>query len=483
MLDSDYEKPIDCVDVDRPDSKLSGISSGFSDDVACASPPTAAGDDGSEQEGVLDQNSIDSNEDAEVLPHSRCSGVNVYGAKPKTKDMAVEGSAATNDRQEEGDEKPQREDASLSLSESLNSENERPEHEQRQAEDQAETTKELERLRTSSKETDDRFTNIGDSYTQKVDPSVEVSFEDLPDAEEVKDSQPEEQHAAEVSHAHMEMPPAEESQEMAAVAPDQNISVTQDREHEMVGVELDANPEREEMKSQQEASVMKERVDTNDPHLSDDEDEGGDGDKVVSSSDRPTGTPESNNPEYELGHTHESSLKRSEGESQQKEPNSEEAETTDVQNGDEDGLFMFTCQGAAENQTPQASQSNSSTGAPETETETLETNVHCLSEEDSGGQRTALKAQPEVTVLEEEPSEPLELVEERTFDSATQEDSRTSVKDSVTPDPPADEGEKGHSGKDTSGPEDSSGKKVPCVICLTKESYQHSWKYSPKSRI
>lgn len=473
ILDSDNANAIDCLDVDHPDSEFTGISLGFSDDVACASPLTVAEDEGS-QKGVLNKNIIDSNEkteaeeQTEVFPHSGCPGVNVFEAQFEEIDNGMEGSAATGDRQKEGYEKPPHKDTSWLLFENLKSEHERPEGNKQQAEDQTETTEELQRLQTCSEETHDRY--IEDSNTNKVDSSVEVSFEDLPEAQEItefEEEQPEEQDAVEVLQTNMEMPPVEESKEIAAVAPDQKVSVTQDREHEMVGVETEANSEETEMKSQLETSVMKERVDTNDPNLSDEEDEMGEGDKVVSSSHQPTGTPESDNPEYENGHTHESSLKISEGESQQKEPNSEEAETTHVQNGDDERVSkQGRCKGGAENQSPQASQSNSSTGAPETET--LETSVHHLSEEDKRGQGTALKAEPEVRVLEE-PSESLELVEERTYDSKRQQDSRTSVKDSVSPDPPADEGEKGHSDKDTTGPEDSSGEKVPSGLCLSKE--------------
>lgn len=484
LLDSDNEKAIEHVDVDHPDSELSGISACL-DNAACVSPPTAGVDEGGEKERVLDENIVDSNErteseeQAEVFPHYGCPGVNAFEAKFEENDNATEGSAATGDRQEEGDEKPQQEDASLPFFESLKSECERPEHSQWQAEDQAET-EELERLQTYSEEAHDRSSGTEDGNAHKVDSSVEVSFEDLAEAQAIKEfggRQPEELDAAEVLQTPVEMPPVEESGEIAAVAPDQNASVPQDREHEIVGVEMEANSEGKEVKSQQEAPVMKERVETNDPNLSDEEDEMGEGDKVVSSSDQPTGTPESHNPEYENSHMPESSLKIGEGESQQKDPDSEEAETTGVQNGDEEDVSkQGRCKGGAENQPPQASQSNS-TG---TEAETLETSVHHLSEEDNGGQGTALKAEPEVAVLEEEePSEPTEHVEERTYDSETQEDSRTSVKDSVSPGPPADEGEKGQSGKDTAGPEDSSGEKVPCAVSRIWQEYsQHSQEFS-----
>lgn len=487
VLDSDHENVIDRADVDPPDSEFTGVALGFSDDAACVPSPTAAEDDRSEKEGVLDKNMIDSKgktepeEQAEVFSPSGCPGSNVCEAKFEEKGNAKEGSAAKGDRQEEEDEKPQHEDAGLGLLESLKSEYERPEDSKRQVEDQAETTEELERLRTCSEERHDRFSTIEDRKVvvySKAD-SVEVSFEDLPEAQGIKefgDSQPEEQDAAGVSQTDMEMLPVEESKETAAVAPDQNVSVTQEHEHEMVGVEKEANSEMKEMKSQQEVSVMREGVDTNDPNLFDEEDEMGEGDEVVSSSDQPAGTPESDNPEYEHGHAHESSLKRSEVESQQKDPNCEEAETTDVQKADEEhGSKQGLGDGGAENPLPQASLSNLLPGPPETETKTLETSVHRVSEEDNRGQGTALMAEPEVAVLEEEPSEPLELVEEQTRDPDTQEDSPTSVKDSASPHPPADEGEKGHLEKDTAGPEDGSGEKVPCVHCLSKENSQRSW--------
>lgn len=471
ILDSDNEKAIGRVDADHPNSEFTEISACLND-TACVSPLTPVGDEGGEKESVLDKDIVDSigkteaEVQAEVFPHSRCPGVNAFETKFEENDNATEGSTATGDRQEEGDEKPQQDDGSLPLFESLKSEYERPEHNQQQAEDQAET-EELERLQTCSEETHDRSSRTEDRNTHQVDSSVEVSFEDLPEAQAIKEfggRQPEERGAVEVLQTGMEMPPEEESKEIAAVAPDQNISLTQDHEHEIVGVEMEANSEGKEVKSQQEACLMKERVETNDPNLSDEQDEMGEGDKVVSSSDQPTGTPESHNPEYENSHTHESALKIGEGESQQKDPDSDEAETTDVQNGDDDHVSQQgQCNGGAKIQSPRPSQSNS-TG---TETETFETSVHHLSEEDSEGQGIALKAEPEVTVSEEEePSEPLEAIDEQTQDSETQEDSRTSVKESISPHPPADEGEKGQLGKDTAGPEDSSGEKVPCAVSV-----------------
>lgn len=473
ILDSDNEKAIERVDADHPNSEFTEISACL-DDAACVSPPTPVGDEGGEKERVLDEDIVDSTEkteaeeQAEVFPHSRYPGVNAFETKFEENDNATEGSAATGDRQEEGDEKPQQDDGSLPLFESLKSEYERPEHNQRQAEDQAEI-EELERLQTRSEETHDRSSRTEDRNTHQVDSSVEVSFEDLPEAQAIKEfwgRQPEERGAAEVLQTGMEMPPEEESKEIAAVAPDQNVSVPQDHEHEIVGVEMEVDSEGKEVKSQQEACLMKERVEINDPNLSDEEGEMGEGDKVVSSSDQPTGTPESHNPENENRHTHESALKIGEGESQQKDPDSEEAETTNVENGDDDHVSQQgQWKGGAKNQSPQPSQSNSAG----TETETLETSVHHLSEEDTEGQGTALKAEPEVTVSEEEeeePSEPSEAVEERTQDSETQEESRTSVKESVSPHPPADEGERGQSGKDSAGPEDSSGEKVPCAVSV-----------------
>lgn len=469
ILDSDNEKAIERVDADHSNSEFTEISACL-DDAACVSPPTPVGDEGGEKESVLDEDIVDSiekteaEEQTEVFPHSQYPGVNAFETKFEESDNATEGSAATGDRQEEGDEKPQQDDGSLPLFENLKSEYERPEHNQHQAEDQAET-EELERLQTCSEETHDRSSRTENRKTHQVDSSVEVSFEDLPEDQAIKEfggRQPEERGAVEVLQTGMEMPPEEESKEIAAVAPDQNVSVPQDHQHELVGVEMKANSEGKEVKSQQEACLMKERVKTNDPNLSDEEDEMGEGDKVVSSSDQPTGTPESHNLEYENSHTHESALKIGEGESQQKDPDSEEAETTDVQNGDDDHVSQQGhCKGGAKKQSPQPSQSNS-TG---TETETLETSVHHLSEEDNEGQGIALKAEPEVTVSEEE-EEPLEAAEERTQDSETQEDSRTSTKESISPHPPADEGEKGQSGKDTAGPEDSSGEKVPCVVSV-----------------
>lgn len=474
-MDPANEKEISHVsreDVDHSDLEFSGISPGFSDGAACVSSPTAAEGGGSDKERGLDKDVVDPNgktgaeEQAEVFPHSGCPDVDVFAADCAEKESTMEGSAATDDRQE-GDEDT-----------NLKSEAERPEDNQQEADDQAVGTEEMGRSQTCSEEMHERLSDIEDSNTHKGDTLVEVSFEDLPEARDMKQFEPEEADVVEGSQTNMEKQPLEESKEVAAAAPHQNVPVTQDGgEHEMVGVEREVNSEEKEMENQQGASVIKDRADTNDSGLSDGEDEMGQGDKVVSSSDQPAGTLEKDNPEYEKGHAHESSLKIGEGESQERDPDSEGAEMAGVQKGDEeDASKQGCCEAGAETLSPQATRSNSSTGAPETETETVQTSAQHLSEEDKGP-RTAEEEEPEVTALEEETPKSSEVVEE--FDPVQ----TTLVKDSVHPDPTADGGEKGHLGQDTLGPEDNSGEKVTLARCLNKEYSSHSWQFCLTNRI
>lgn len=443
ILDSDEEKDVSL----HPDAEFTRIA-GSSDDAACASSPTAAEGEGSDEEGVLDM--VDSNEkpevevEAEVFAHSGCPDLDASAVEMEEKE-SVKGSDTTDYGQEE-DKKPRQEDTSLpSLSENLISESEC------KADNRADATEEMERLQTSSEETQEGFSNIEDSNTHKDDLLVEVSFEDLPEAREINEFEerpPEESDTVEAVQTNIELVPLEESKGIA-VAPDQNASVTEDcGEHEMVGV----NSEEKEMDSQQEATVMKEKADTNDSNLSDEEDEMGQGDKVVSSSDQPTSSLEEHNPEHDSGHPCEISLKISGGESQQRDPNSKE----DIS---KDGCSK----GGAGNQSPQATQSKSSTEAPQTETETLEISAQNLSEEDNGGQGAAAEAEPEVRVSEKDASGSSELVEERQFSDRQEDGEITFVKDGVGPDPPADEE------KETgAASEDSSGEKVTLVPRVTR---------------
>lgn len=466
IVGSAYEKEIRHVsheDVSQSDLELIGISPSFTDGAAHASTPMAAEGD---KEVCLDQDMFDPNEkiiveeQSEVFPESGYPNVDVFAAICKEKENNVQGNTATDDRQE-GD-----------LDTGLKSEIvERPEDNQQEAEDQAEATEEVERLQTSSEERHERFSNIEDSNTHKGNSLVEVSFEYLPEAQEMKHFEPEELHTVEVLKPNIEKQPGEESKEITTVELDQNMSVTQDgREYEMVGVEMEVNSEEKGIENQQGASVTKERVDTNDSGLSDGEDKMGQGDKVVSSSDQSTITIEENNPECGKSSTPESSLKIGEGESQLKDQISEGAETADLHKVDEEDVSkQGCCEVGMENQSLQATQSNLSTEAPETETETLETSAQPLSEEDKD-QRTAKESEPDFKVLEEETPESSEAVEETKFESGEQEDRKTLfVKDNVSSDPRADAVEEEHLEKDTTGPEDISGEKVTLVHCLIKD--------------
>lgn len=456
------------------------------------------GEDGAgdkEETAVVDKEIIHSEveektevkEPVEVFPYSVLASVDAFATELVGTERTLEGATAEDDPHvvEEDRSNPQPEETIL-LSES-----ETPEDNQQETEDQAETTKEKKGTQISSGGIHESLTHIevglDSNVVPKEDSLVEISFEDVPEAQQIKEfreKQPEEEDSVEDLQTNiMEMQPKEESKEVAAVASDQNISVTQDHdEYEMVGVEKEVNSEGEEMESQHEASIMKEKVDANDCNLNDEDDEKGEGVKTISSSHQPTSKADKEDPEYKIIiHKNEDTGKISEDEFQLNDlndPDFKEDETTDTVRRDKEDIHKEGCSevedreindGGAENQ------SNSPTAAMEAESETLEASAQHLVEENKESQRTLVESQPEDTVVEKEvtskerTSEAEGLVEEGKIDSEIQEKSDAMTDDgSISPNQSADRPAADHQGeerplgseKDTTEPEGNSGDKV-----------------------
>lgn len=434
-------------------------------------------------------------EPVEVFPYSARASVDAFATEIVGTERPMEGATAEDDTHvvEENRSNPQPEETIL-LSES-----ETPEDNQQEAEDQVETTKEKKGTQISSGGIHERLTHIevglDSNVVPKEDSLVEISFEDVPEAQQIKEfreKQPEEEDSVEDLQSNiMEMQPKEESKEVAAVASGQNISVTQDHdEYEMVGVEKEVHSEGEEMKSQHDASIMKEKVDANDCNLNDEDDEKGEGVKTISSSHQPTSKADKEDPEYKIIiHKNEDTGKINEDEFQLNDlndPDFKEDETTDTVRRDIEDIHKDGCSevedreindGGAENHSPQVTQSNSPTAAMEAESETLEASAQHLAEENEESQRTLVESQPEDTVVEKEvtskerTSDAEGLVEEGKIDSEIQEKSDAMIDDgSISPNQSADRPAADHQGeerplgseKDTTEPEGNSGDKVKC---------------------
>lgn len=456
----------------------------------CAQELGTVEDEGGEvlETAAEDKDIVDSKEEekteveepVEVYPYSGLADVDVCATELVGAERTVEGSRAEDNTLiiEEESSKPQPEETVV-------------QDNQQVAEDQAEKAKEEEGRETETPYggTHESLTHIeGDldsNVIPKEDSFVEISFEDVPEAQqntEVGEKQPE------VLNTNiLEMQQEEESEEVSASATDQNISGTQDHdEPETVGAEKELNPEGEEMERQHEASdVTKEKVETADSNSNDSEDdENGEGVKTISSSHQPTSEAVAESPEHETDLKNEETEEISEREFHQNEwnnPDVKEEDKTDTMEGKEEEDMQTeghgevedreTNDGAAGNHTSEETETNISTAAMEAESETLEQ----LPEENEESQRTLVESQPEdeegekQVTSKERISEAERLVEEGKIDSAIQGKSdamcaESSISHTQSADRLADEhqGEKSELGseQDTTEPEGHSGDKV-----------------------
>lgn len=366
----------------------------------------------------------------EVFPYSGLADVNVCATELGEMEKTME--EVTVDNEETVVQ------SSLSQSETL-------EGNQQEAEDQADKTKEEEGTETeaSSGETHETLAyiegSLDSSATPKEDSLVEISFKDVPEAQQitgVAEKQP-------VDEGSEEMQKHEESNEVAAVVTDQHISGAQDlNEPQMEGVLKEVNIEREEMESQQEENIMKEKVDANDSdlnHSDDDNDEKGEGVKNIISSHQPTTEADEESPEDETDHKIEDNEKISGSESDQNEdsekqsndPDIKEDETADTAGEDTEGHTEMKDKeindGDRENTSSQVTQPNISKAGIEAESETLQASAKHLPEKNE--EQTLVDSQPEDTEKEKEvtskeaTSEAEELLKEGKIDYEAQENS------------------------------------------------------------
>ncbi|XP_070762139.1 retinitis pigmentosa 1-like 1 protein [Enoplosus armatus] len=473
-------------------------------DVCAQELGTAEDEEGDKQEAAfVDDEIVDSEEEekteaeepVEVRPYSGLADVDVCATELRGTERTVEGATSeddTHDIEERESSKTQPKETVVQSSLS-----------QQEAEDQAEKTKEEEGTEAgaSSVGMHESLAHIegglDSNVLPKEDSLVEISFEDVPEAQQIKEEkQPEEEDSVEALQTKiLEMHQKEESKGVTAVATDQHISGTQDHnEPEMVGVGQEVNSEGEEMESQHEAfDILKEKVDTNYSNLndSDDDDEKEEGVKNIRLSHQPTTEADEENPEDETDHKREDNEKRSEGELHQRESNDEpdfkEDETTDMVGGDKEDIHTEGYSEVedhemndigAENHSSEVTQSNISTAATEAEGETLEASAQHLPEENEESERTLVESQPEDTEVENEvtskerTSEAEELVEEGEIDSEMQEKSDAICGGgSISPIQSADRPAADHQGeerplgseKDFTEPEGSRGDKVAYI--------------------
>ncbi|XP_056230894.1 enolase-phosphatase E1-like isoform X1 [Seriola aureovittata] len=428
--------------------------SGVSNVDVCAQELGMAKDEGGDKQdsAVVDkeitgserEENTEVEEPVEVFPYSEQADVDVCATELGGTERIMEIATVENDIHvvEEESLNPQ---PAETLARSSLSQFETTEGNQQEAKTKEEEGTETE---ASSEETHQSLAHIEgglDSSTiPKEDSLVEISFEDVPEAQqitEVGEKQPEEEGSVEVLQTKiLEMQQEEDSNYVTAVATDQNISGLQyNEEPEMEGAEKEFKSEREEMESQHEASdIMKEKVDTHAPNLnhSDDNDEKGEG---VSSLHQLTTEADEENPEVETDHTNEDNEKIREGklcqnEDSEKETKSndlKEDERTDTDGGDKEDIHTEgysemededVNDGGVENHSSQVTQSYTTAAAMEAESETLEASAQHLPED---SQRSLVESQAKDTVEEKEVTskEEEDVVEEGKIDSEVQEKS------------------------------------------------------------
>lgn len=351
-------------------------------------------------------------EPVELFQYSALPDVDAFATREEENMKTMEGITAEHDTHIiEEDGKTQYEDTILQSSSEFKS----PEDSQEEAEDQAETIKNMEGMETSSDGIHKELTHTeGSDVIPKDDPLIEVSFEDVPEAQQIKEfreRQSEEHDSVEdLQTNRMEMQPQKDSRKLAAVASDQNTSVTQDHsEYEIVGVEKEVNFEGEELES--ESSIRKKKVETNDCILNDKDDKG-----AICSSNQPTSTANKENSEQKISHKNEATVKLSEGRFQRNDSNNpdiKEDETTDMVRKDQEITYKEGYSEAEDQEINDGGGEIQSTPAMESESKTLETSRDHPPKESEECQRTVVGSQPQDSGVESErTSEAKQLLEE-----------------------------------------------------------------------
>ncbi|XP_047191409.1 sperm surface protein Sp17 isoform X2 [Scophthalmus maximus] len=382
---------------------------------------------GDEQEtAVLDKEIVDSEgeentegeEPVGVFLRPGLADVDICATVLEGTEMTMERATAENDthsvEEESLNPKPEETRVQSSLSHFESPEGNHQEAAGTKEEEETET-------RAPSGETHESLAHVEDALDSdtipKEDLLVEISFEDVPDAQqftEVGEKQAEKEGSVEVLQTRvLEMQQDEEPKEVTAVAVDQNIPGTQhEDEPETEGVGKKLTSGREGMESQLEAS--EEKVTTyysnlidNDDDDDDDDDETEEGVRHISSSNQPTTEADTKEPQDETDHAIEGKNTR-EGEFHQSEDFEKETddEMTDTVGGDKEEIHTEGYSemededihdGGAEHHSTQVTPSNAA--AVEGESETLGASAQHPSEESQG---TLVEAQPEDRVDEKE---------------------------------------------------------------------------------
>nr|XP_029136949.1 sperm surface protein Sp17 isoform X2 [Labrus bergylta] len=388
----------------------------------------------------------------EVFPYSGLADVDVCATEFKETGRTMEGDNTHFVEEESSISNPER-TVERSLSES-----EGPEGNQEKAEDQAELAKEEGGdTGDSSGEIHESLAHIEgglDSHTSpKVDSLVEISFEDVPGAQQTKEDgekKPQEEDSIEVLQTKILETQHEENCEVTAVVTNQNIPAALGHgEPEMVGAEMAVHSEEEVIESQHETSdKIKEQGNGNDTNLneSDDDKDGESGKNILPLQLTPEGDEE--NLEGETDHKNKDNEQISEGEFHKNEESGKDKEKShdlvveedenrvilgegkeDIQTGGYSKVAENINDRSVENLSLQVRQSNTSSPALETESKTLEVSAQLLHEGNKECQRTLVEPQQEDTAeekevtLKEEASHTEELVEEGKMDACVEEKS------------------------------------------------------------
>ncbi|XP_029373454.1 neurogranin (protein kinase C substrate, RC3) b isoform X2 [Echeneis naucrates] len=407
----------------------------------------------------------------EVLPYSGLADVDICTTELGGTETAME-IATSHDLHLPEDEslKPQPEEILKQPPQSINSQSETSDSNQ-ETEDQTEQTKAEEETVTeiSSGENHESVAHIEGELDSNAIPKenslVEISFEDVPEAQEITEvgeKQPGEEGSREVSQTMTLEFQEEESNHVTAVATDQNISSPQHyKQSKRERAEKELFPEGEEMESQQAADVMKEKVVTNDlsqNNSDEDDDEKAEG---VTSSYQPTSEADEEDPEDETGHINEVKEKITEGcwnEDFDTKPNNTDfkVDNTDTIGGDKEDTHTKDdseiehediSDSDVESHSYLVIQSNTLVATIEAESETLKASRQCSPE---GSQRGLAESHQEDTEEEKEirPKEAVKVSDEEKTDFEVQESEPMIEEENISLSESADKTAADHSGEE-----------------------------------
>ncbi|KAM3616248.1 uncharacterized protein V6R79_015013 [Siganus canaliculatus] len=451
----------------------------------CAQELGSAEDElGDKETATVDEEMVESEgeeqtkdeEPAEVFSYPGSADVDVCAAELEGTERTVEEGVTEYDRlvPEEPSSNPQPEDA---VSKSLLAQSEV--FEDNHQGDQLEKAKDLEVTENESSSAEghgslSRIDGKDDNEVIKEDSLVEINFEDVPEAQQIKEvleEKPEEEESQEVLESNIMEMKQEVSEEVPALTTDQSTAAVQDHEEPE---KLEFNAEDEEMESQNEVSdTIKETVDADDANLNDSEDdEEGEGVKTISSSHRPTSEADGEDPQDETDRKNENTETISERESQQTELSDPDCKEHEGTGAEEENRTDTHTGGYGQAQDQKINNSggeihSSPVTEPRTESETFEASAHDPPEENEEGQRTLVEPQQEDTEIEkkvtakENTSEAEGPVEEGEADCEIQEKSdATREEGSISP--TQREQRPLRCEKDTTAPEGSSSNKEDC---------------------